>query len=69
MTVLNTSRAVPLGSVTLFRLVMLVERAIDGVSAWRRARETRRQLSLLSDEQLDDIGLSRTEIALVASAS
>ena len=30
---------------------------------WARARETRRQLSRLTDRELDDIGLTRSDIA------
>lgn len=63
---LQTNHAVPLGSVLTFRLVTLVERAIDGALAWRRGRETARKLSRLSDEQLADIGLTRGDIPAVA---
>jgi uncharacterized protein YjiS (DUF1127 family) len=66
MAILQTNRAVPLGSVLTFRLVTLIERAIDGALTWRRSRETARQLSRLSDEQLADIGLARGEIPDVA---
>jgi uncharacterized protein YjiS (DUF1127 family) len=66
MAILQNNRAVPLGSVLTFRLVTLVERAIDGALAWRRSRETARQLSRLSDDQLTDIGLTRGEIPDVA---
>ncbi|PJN94935.1 hypothetical protein CNY89_11475 [Amaricoccus sp. HAR-UPW-R2A-40] len=66
MAILQTNCAAPLGSVLTFRLVTLVERAIDGALAWRRSRETARQLSRLSDEQLSDIGIARDEIPGVA---
>lgn len=68
MTALNTDRATPLGSATLFRIVMLAEQAMDVVAAWHGARHTRRELSRLSDAQLDDIGLDRGDIARIAGA-
>ena len=37
-------------------------RLIDGVSNWRRARETHRVLSSLTDYELDDIGLTRADV-------
>jgi uncharacterized protein YjiS (DUF1127 family) len=38
----------------------------ETVSAWNDARVTRNMLSALSDRELDDIGLARADIDLVA---
>ncbi len=35
-------------------------------SAWKDARETRKTLSSLSDRELDDIGLNRADIDVIA---
>ncbi|HRO12237.1 DUF1127 domain-containing protein [Amaricoccus sp.] len=60
--------AAPLGSVTTLRVVQLAQRALDAVAAWHKARVTRRELLLLSDQQLADIGLVRGAIAEVADS-
>ncbi|MGI9352552.1 MAG: DUF1127 domain-containing protein [Rhizobiaceae bacterium] len=39
---------------------------IDNVRSWNRARQTRNELSALSNRQLDDIGIGRHGIASVA---
>ena len=59
----EVTRAVPLGSVTTFRVVSLAQRALDAFAAWRNARATEKALRRLSDRQLADIGLHRGEIA------
>lgn len=41
-------------------------RIVEGVSAWNNARVTRDALSRLSDRELNDIGLSRSDIDRVA---
>lgn len=66
MSVINTNRAVPLGSVTAFSFVSLFERVVDGFVAWRRAGATQKALSQLSDKQLADIGLHRGDIGELA---
>jgi uncharacterized protein YjiS (DUF1127 family) len=67
MSVFETNHQVPLGSVATFRIVNVVERGYDAIVAWSNARATRRALAKLSDEQLDDIGLSRQHIVAVAN--
>ena len=59
-------RAAPLGSVTIFRVVAAVERLIAATAAWRNARATERELRSCRDEQLDDVGLFRGQIADIA---
>ncbi len=60
------TRAIPLGSITMFRIVNLVQRGVDTLHAWHNARVTSTALQDLSDHQLADIGLHRGEIAAVA---
>ncbi|RKF13934.1 DUF1127 domain-containing protein [Roseovarius spongiae] len=42
-------------------------RAFGAIAAWNDARATRKALSQLSDRALEDIGLSRHDIARVTS--
>lgn len=48
------------------RFFNIAYRAIDGVIAWNDARVTRNALGSLTDRELDDIGLTRGDIDLVA---
>lgn len=68
MSAFNANRAVPLGSVSVFAVVTVFERAYDAFVAWRRARATEKALSELSDKQLADIGLARGDIGEVAES-
>ena len=56
------SRAVPLGSVATFRVVQVAQRLLDAFTSWRNRRATRTELRRLSDLQLNDIGLHRSQI-------
>jgi len=47
-------------------LPMFVTYILSKVSAYRRYRETLRELSHLSNRELEDLGLSRFQIATVA---
>lgn len=47
-------------------LMTLFKAVADKVHAWIRYREAVHELSLLSDEELHDIGISRGEIEYVA---
>ena len=64
----EVTRPVPLGSVTTFRVVSVLQRTYDALASWRNARVTSRELLRLSDQQLTDIGLVRGEIAEVAGS-
>ncbi|SFA88417.1 protein of unknown function [Poseidonocella pacifica] len=44
-------------------------RIVTKIADWRDARVTRRALYALSDHELEDIGLSRSDIQLVARRS
>jgi uncharacterized protein YjiS (DUF1127 family) len=61
-----TRQVPPLGAVTTFRFVSLLEGGVGSIVAWRRARATERALRKLSDHQLADVGLHRGAIAGLA---
>ncbi len=48
------------------QLMILFKALAEKVHAWARYRETVKELSQLSDEELHDIGVSRSEIEYVA---
>ncbi len=66
MSAFDQNRAVPLGAVTLFRITSLFEKVGDVLRARQQARATIRQLSALSDQNLQDVGVERGEIEDVA---
>ncbi len=41
---------------------MLISIVVSGLRRWMRSRETYRELARLSDRELADIGVSRSEI-------
>lgn len=45
---------------------MFLSVILSSLHCWLRSRETARQLSALTDRELSDIGLSRSDIAKVA---
>jgi uncharacterized protein YjiS (DUF1127 family) len=45
---------------------MFLSTLLSGVSRWFRYRDTVRQLSRLSDRELDDLGIHRSDISAVA---
>ncbi|MBY6135573.1 DUF1127 domain-containing protein [Leisingera sp. XS_AS12] len=53
----------PLGAVTVLRVVDAILNAKSNLIEWNESRRTRKLLSQLSDAQLDDIGLTRSDIA------
>ncbi|MFS4581650.1 DUF1127 domain-containing protein [Phaeobacter sp. C3_T13_0] len=55
----------PLGAVSVLRLVDAVYNAKSMILSWKEARTTRNALSELSDTQLEDIGLTRADIAKI----
>ena len=65
MAAYETSRAAPMGAVSIFRTVQSFAGAFQAVSAWNNARMTRGSLSKLSDRELDDIGLCRGDIEMI----
>lgn len=63
MAQITFAQPAPFGAITVHRFVGAVEAAIQTVFAWNESRKTRKELSLLSDEALADIGLARGDIA------
>ena len=63
---IETNTTVPFGAISTYRIVNAFDTAIATVAAWNAARRTTRALNALSDYQLDDIGLTRGDIADVA---
>ena len=65
MAAYETSRAVPFGAITVYRMVQSVARTAEALQAWNSARITRKSLNRLSNRELDDIGLCRGDIELI----
>ena len=55
----------PLGAVTILRVVTGITSVLENIAEWRMRRRTRKLLNALTDFQLDDIGLSHKDIALI----
>ena len=66
MAIIETSRAVPFGAVSTFRIVNLFDVALNSVLGAYRAYQTEKALHSLSNAQLEDIGLERALIRTVA---
>jgi uncharacterized protein YjiS (DUF1127 family) len=62
MFVTTTADRVPFGAITILKLVNIAENATTALTTWNLNRITRRELSRLSDHQLEDIGLTRGDI-------
>jgi uncharacterized protein YjiS (DUF1127 family) len=48
---------------------MFLSSILAGINRWLRYRETVRQLSGLTDRELNDLGISRSDISAVARNS
>jgi uncharacterized protein YjiS (DUF1127 family) len=59
MTYAVANTQVPLGAVTIYRAVSRISNLKASLVAWNEARATRKFLLGLSQQQLDDIGLTR----------
>jgi uncharacterized protein YjiS (DUF1127 family) len=66
MATFDTSRTTYGSSIVAGLISTLVTRAIIAIIAWNDARVTRKALSALTDRELEDIGLTRADIDLVA---
>lgn len=51
---------------TLWSEAMFIATLIARLNAWARYRETVRELQKLSDRELDDLGIGRSEIDAIA---
>jgi uncharacterized protein YjiS (DUF1127 family) len=61
--------APPRSGIHARKIAMFVTMIAAKIRAYLRYRETVRELSRLTDRELDDLGLSRTEIAFIARAT
>ncbi|MEM6891577.1 MAG: DUF1127 domain-containing protein [Pseudomonadota bacterium] len=66
MATFDTSRTTYGSTHAAGRLTSRLSRAIAAVIAWNDARVTRNALGSLTDRELEDIGLSRSDIDYVA---
>jgi len=66
MTAFDANRSAFAVSVTAGRISYMLVSALGAISAWNDTRVTRKSLSKLSNRELDDIGLTRSDIDRVA---
>ena len=66
MAAVETTRPAPFGAITTYRALNGLSSVFGAWSAWNDARVTRNALKKLSDRELDDIGLCRGDIDLIA---
>lgn len=65
MAAYESSRAAPVGAISLLRVAHFVSETFSSLSAWNDARVTRGALGKLSDRELDDIGLCRGDVDMI----
>lgn len=65
----DTSRTTYGTASAVNRLVLAISDAVASIIAWNDGRVTRKALSGLTDRELEDIGLSRSDIDSVAVGS
>lgn len=66
MAVQDTTRVAPFGALTVFRAVTNVEGMWNTLIEWNTRRQTAKALNKLTNRELDDIGLTRADIAMIA---
>ena len=57
-----TTAAAPFGAITIHRMVTAVSSVAENLRAWNETRRTINALRALSPAQLDDIGLTRSQV-------
>lgn len=67
MAAIQTTRTAPFGAIATYSFIRFISTIANSVIAWNDARVTRNSLSKLSDRELDDIGLTRGDIADIAN--
>ncbi len=63
---IETSRPVPFGAVSTFRIVAAFDALRGSIVGAHKARRTAKALHALSNAQLEDIGIERAQIHAVA---
>lgn len=66
MSVIERTPTTPFGAIAAYRLIDTIDHLAEAVRSYLSARATQRYLNALSDELLDDIGLTRGDIEEVA---
>ncbi|MEM8792206.1 MAG: DUF1127 domain-containing protein [Pseudomonadota bacterium] len=61
MNTMTTARA-PFGAISTFKITRVIADLIADFNGWQERRETYRELSRLSPEMLEDIGLTRADL-------
>lgn len=69
MTMYNTSRTTYGTASAVNRFFAALNDIFAAIVAWNDARATRNALASLTDRELDDIGLTRSEIDAVAESN
>jgi len=67
MAMIQKTAQLPFGAITAHKVSSALYRAIEAVEKWFETRRTIAELERLSPEQLDDIGLTRADIANLSS--
>lgn len=62
MAAFETTRPAPFGATSTYHFILFVSNVLGTAKTWNDSRVTRKALSALSDRELDDIGLSRSDI-------
>jgi uncharacterized protein YjiS (DUF1127 family) len=63
MTVTTMTPAAPFGAITAHRVVTAIASVIEMVRSWNETRRTIAILRSLNADQLEDIGLTRDDVA------
>ncbi len=66
MAAYETTRTAPFGAIATYSFIRFFSNIGNAAIAWNDARVTRNTLGKLSDRELDDIGLTRGDIADIA---
>ncbi len=66
MATYETSRPAPFGAVATLQIINVFDTVVTNVKAWNLARKTEAELNALSDRQLEDIGIARSQINTTA---
>ncbi len=62
MAIMEPPRPVPFGAISILRTVQFFQDLREGFGVWNNRRTTRKELSRLSDRELEDIGICRGDI-------